>query len=140
MANESMRYETIMIFNPTLGEEAVSGLVQKFKDLISEHGTIEKVEEWGKRRLAYPIEDEMDGYYVLIHFESKPDFPVELNRVFNITDGVLRTLVVRNEFEEPKEEPKEETPAPQPEAAAAPQEAATPAPAAPVQEPAPQQE
>ena len=101
MANQSMRYETILIFNCALGEEAVSALVEKFKTLIAENATVEKIEEWGKRRLAYPIEDENEGYYVLWHFESKPDFPTELNRVLEITEGVLRSLVVRNEVQQP---------------------------------------
>lgn len=99
MANQTMRYETVMIFNVNLGEESVTALADKFKALIEENGVIEKVEDWGKRRLAYPIEDEMEGYYLLIQFTSKPDFPTELNRVSRITDGVLRTLVVRNETE-----------------------------------------
>ncbi len=102
MANISMRYETILVLHPSLGEEAVKALIEKFTSLIKEHGTLEKVEEWGKRRLAYPIQDELEGYYVLMHFESAPDFPAELNRIYKITDGVLRTLVVRNEYEVPK--------------------------------------
>jgi len=120
-----MRYETILIFNSALGEEAVSALVEKFKTLIAENATVEKIEEWGKRRLAYPIEDENEGYYVLWHFESKPDFPAELNRVLEITEGVLRSLVVRNEVEQQPEKPVAEpvvseapAPAPAPEAEA----------------------
>jgi len=112
MANQTMRYETILVFNCALGEEAVSALVEKFKNLIAENSTIEKIEEWGKRRLAYPIEDETEGYYMLFHYESKPDFPTELNRVLEITEGVLRSLVVRNQAEF-KPEPAKEEPAPQ---------------------------
>ena len=110
MANLSMRYETIMILNTKLGEEGVTALADKFKTLIGENGTIEKVEVWGKRRLAYPIEDELEGYYCLVIFTSKPDFPMELDRVYKITDGVLRTLIVRHEEEPKKEEPKKEEP------------------------------
>ncbi|MGI6404043.1 MAG: 30S ribosomal protein S6 [Oscillospiraceae bacterium] len=99
MANKTMRYETILVLHPNLGEEAVKAMIEKFTTLIQENGTLEKVEEWGKRRLAYPIQDEMEGYYVLIHFESAPEFPAELNRIYKITDGVLRSLVVRNEQE-----------------------------------------
>ena len=136
MANQTMRYETILIFNCALGEEAVSALVEKFKTLIAENATVEKIEEWGKRRLAYPIEDENDGYYVLWHFECKPDFPAELNRVLEITEGVLRSLVVRNEVElqpeKPAAEPVSESPAPEePEETKAPAEET---PAASVQE------
>ena len=133
MANQTMRYETILIFNVALGEEAVSALVEKFKTLIAENATVEKIEEWGKRRLAYPIEDENEGYYVLWHFECKPDFPAELNRVLEITEGVLRSLIVRNEVElqpaKPAAEPVSEAPAPAPEEVPAPAEEA---PAAPV--------
>lgn len=100
MANLSMKYETVMIFSVNQGEEGIAALSEKFKKLIEENGTIEKVEEWGKRRLAYPIQDELEGYYILIRFESKPDFPAELDRVYKITDGVLRTLIVRRELEE----------------------------------------
>ena len=97
MANTSMSYETIMIFNANLGEEGVGALSEKFKTLIEENATINKVEEWGKRRLAYPIEDELEGHYILIEFTSNPDFPTELDRVYKITDGVLRSLIVRKE-------------------------------------------
>ena len=145
MANQTMRYETILIFNSALGEEAVSALVEKFKTLIAENATVEKIEEWGKRRLAYPIEDENEGYYVLWHFESKPDFPAELNRVLEITEGVLRSLVVRNEVElqpeKPAAEPVSGAPPPAPVAKAeeapapAPEAKAEEAPAAPAQEP-----
>jgi len=123
MANQTMRYETILVFNCALGEEAVSALVEKFKNLIADNSTIEKIEDWGKRRLAYPIEDETEGYYMLFHYESKPDFPTELNRVLEITEGVLRSLVVRNQAEF-KPEPAQEEPAPQPEEAPVSEEAA----------------
>ncbi len=67
--------------------------MEKFKSLIEKNATVEDVNEWGKRKLAYEINDETEGYYVLYTFESKPDFPAELNRVLNITEGVLRSLV-----------------------------------------------
>ncbi|MCL2580534.1 MAG: 30S ribosomal protein S6 [Oscillospiraceae bacterium] len=124
MANQIMRYETILVFNVALGEEAVSGLCEKFKTLIAENATVEKIEEWGKRKLAYPIEDETEGYYLLFHYESKPDFPAELNRVLEITEGVLRHLIVRNEVEQQPAKPTAAQPAP------AAQEAETPAPQA----------
>ncbi|MGN0584547.1 MAG: 30S ribosomal protein S6, partial [Ruminococcus sp.] len=68
-------------------------LVAKFKAKIEEAATLENVDEWGKRKLAYPINDEPDGYYALYTFTSAPEFPAELERVLNITDGVLRFLV-----------------------------------------------
>ena len=94
MAKISQSYETVMILNTKLGEEAIAALQEKFKTLISENGTIDGIEEWGKRRLAYPIQDEVEGFYVLINFTSAPDFPAELDRIYKITDGVLRSLIV----------------------------------------------
>lgn len=88
------KYEAMLVFSVMNGEEATNALVEKFKALISENGTIESVDDWGKRRLAYPINDETDGYYVLVNFESGTDFPAELERVAKITDGALRTMVI----------------------------------------------
>ena len=93
MAKISQSYETVMVFS-CKNEEAIPALVEKFTTLISENATVDGVEEWGKRRLAYEIEDEQEGYYVMITFTSKPDFPAELDRIYNITDGVLRSLTV----------------------------------------------
>ena len=86
-------YEIVMVFSLSNGEEAVEVLKQKFTDLIEKHGTLGNVGEWGKRKLAYPIEDETEGYYVIYTFQSTPDYPAELSRRLNITDGVLRSLV-----------------------------------------------
>ena len=88
------KYEAMMVFSVLNGEEATNDLVEKFKTLVSENGTIENVDDWGKRRLAYPINDEVEGYYILVNFESQPNFPAELDRVAKITDGVLRTMVI----------------------------------------------
>jgi len=93
LAKQSGHYETVMVLNTKLGEDAIQALVEKFKALIEQNGTINNVDVWGKRRLAYLIEDESEGYYVLIDFTSKPDFPAELDRVYKITDGVLRSLI-----------------------------------------------
>ena len=94
MAKTIQQYETTMILNTKKGEDGINALVEKFKNLISENGTIDNVDDWGKRRLAYEIEDEQEGYYVMITFTSKPEFPAELDRIYNITDGVLRSLTV----------------------------------------------
>lgn len=94
MAKLSQSYETIMVLNPKLGEEAAKELVEKFKSLISENGTIDSEEEWGTRRLAYEIQDQMEGYYYLINFTSNPAFPAELDRRYKINDGVMRSLIV----------------------------------------------
>ena len=87
-------YEIVMVFSLSKGEEAVNALKTKFTDLISKNGTLGEVEEWGKKKLVYPINYEADGYYVLINFSSEESFPAELDRVINITDGVLRSLIV----------------------------------------------
>ena len=88
------KYETMLITTATLDEEASAALVGKFKSLIEANGTIDAVDEWGKRRLAYPINDEVEGIYTVIKFQSAPDFPAELDRVYKITDGVLRSMIV----------------------------------------------
>ena len=89
------KYETIMVFSLKNGEEKAKELMESFKALIESNGTLESVDEWGKRRLAYLINDEADGYYVLYNYEAKPEFPAELERIAKITDGVLRTLIVK---------------------------------------------
>ena len=86
------KYETMLITSSALDEEATTALVGKFKALIEENGTIDSVDEWGKRRLAYPINDEVEGVYTVIQFTSNPEFPAELERIYKITDGVLRYL------------------------------------------------
>ena len=91
------KYEVVMIFSVKEGDEAVAALLEKFKGLIEQNATVSGVDEWGKRRLAYPINDETEGVYYLVNFESGPAFIAELDRVFNITDGVLRTLIVKKD-------------------------------------------
>ena len=91
------KYETIFVIDSTKTEEEITALVEKFKSLIEKYGEIESVDEWGKRRLAYPINDLTEGYYVLVNFKAKSDFPVELERVYGITDGIIRDIVVRRE-------------------------------------------
>lgn len=89
------KYEAMMVFSVANGEESVNALVEKFKALISENGTLENVDEWGKRKLAYLINDEAEGYYALYNFESNADFPAEMERIAKITEGVLRTMIIR---------------------------------------------
>ena len=91
------KYETMLVTNPTLDEEASAALIGKFKSLIEANGTIDSVDEWGKRRLAYPIEDNTEGVYTVIKFTSNPDFPAELDRVYKITEGVLRSIIIAEE-------------------------------------------
>lgn len=92
MAN---KYEAALIFSVAGGDEAVEALKTKFNDLIAKNGTVEDVDDWGKRRLAYLINDEAEGYYLFITFTSEPEFPAELERVAGITDGVLRIMTVK---------------------------------------------
>ena len=94
MAKTTAKYETVFIVDAQLGDEGAAAVIERFKTLIADNGTIGDVEEWGKRRFAYPINDLLEGYYCLINFESKPDFPAELERVYNITEGLLRSLIV----------------------------------------------
>ena len=89
------KYEAALVYSVANGEEAVNALKEKFNDLIAKNGTIENVDEWGKRRLAYLINDESEGYYVFTTFTSDANFPAELERVAGITDGVLRVLVIK---------------------------------------------
>ncbi|MBR5140037.1 MAG: 30S ribosomal protein S6 [Clostridia bacterium] len=85
-------YETLFAVNGTLAEEDTKALVEKFVNLVKENATDVTVNEWGKRRLAYPINYITEGYYVLLTFKSEPSFPLELERVFGITEGVLRYM------------------------------------------------
>ena len=88
------KYETVAVFSVKAGEEKAKELVEKFKALIEANGTMEAVDEWGLRKLAYPINYETDGYYVLYTFEADVNVPAEIERVYNITDGVLRSIIV----------------------------------------------
>ncbi len=88
-------YESILIVSCKNGDEAIAEVVGKFKNMIETDATLDSVEEWGKRKLAYLINKESEGYYVLFNFTSDAEFPAELDRVYNITDGVLRSLIVK---------------------------------------------
>ncbi len=90
-------YETIFIIDGNLEEEAVKALTEKFTGLISKNGTMESVDEWGKRKLAYEINDRTEGYYVLVNFTADGEFPKELDRQYRITDGILRTIIIRKD-------------------------------------------
>ena len=89
------KYEAAIVLSVANGEETTNALKDKFNELIAKHGTVENVDDWGKRRLAYLINDESEGYYVFYTFTSEPDFPAELERIAKITDGVLRAMVIR---------------------------------------------
>ena len=92
------KYETIFILHPSLDEEAVKANIEKFKGVIENGGgTVENVDFWGKRKLAYEIAKVIEGFYTLINFEANTELPKELDRVFRITDGVIRHIVVKQE-------------------------------------------
>ena len=91
------KYESIIIINPNLEEQGMKELITKFSDMINSEGKVESVEEMGKRKLAYEIKKNTEGYYVLYTFEANPEFIAELERVYRITDGILKFIVVRKE-------------------------------------------
>ena len=95
MAKTTEKYELMYIINPNLSEEETAAVVETFKALVEQNGTLEEMEEMGKRKLAYEINYISEGYYVLVKFTSGPDFPAELDRVLGITDGILRSLITR---------------------------------------------
>lgn len=88
-------YETMFIVDPQIGEEAIKATVDKFTALIAANGTIGEVSDWGKRRLAYPINDIPEGYYTVVTFKSEPAFPSELERLFGIDERIMRSIVVK---------------------------------------------
>lgn len=94
MAKVNANYEVVYILDPALGEEAIAAMIEKFKALVETQGTVAAIDDWGKRRLAYPINYEHEGYYVKFDFTSGPDFPAELDRIYKITEGVIRSLIV----------------------------------------------
>lgn len=89
------KYEVALIYSVAGGDDAINALKEKFNDLMTKNGTVENVDDWGKRRLAYPINDETEGYYVFTTIICEPTFPAELERVAGITDGVLRVMTIK---------------------------------------------
>ena len=94
MAKITANYEAVYILDPSLSEEAIASLIAKFKGVVEANGTVSEVDEWGKRRLAYPINDLMEGYYVLMTFTAAPAVPAELDRLFRINENVMRSMIV----------------------------------------------
>ena len=90
-------YETLFIIDATLADDEIKAVCEKFVARIEKNGTVKEVNEWGKRRLAYPINDKNEGYYVLINFESDANFPAELERRFSINENIMRSIVIRHE-------------------------------------------
>ena len=106
-------YESLIVINAALPEEEIKALVDKFTALVNANGTMESVDEWGKRRLAYPINDLTEGYFVVMSYRSAVDFPAEIERVLGITDGILRSMTTVAVAKKPAAavEPQTEAPA-----------------------------
>ena len=92
-------YESLFIVDLSNGEEAAKATVNKFTTLMAENGEIVDIADWGKRRLAYPINDMNEGYYTVVTFKAEASFPAELERLFNIDETVMRSIVLRLEHE-----------------------------------------
>lgn len=100
-------YEVLYIIDSTLEEEAIKAAVEKFSGIVTANGgTVQSVDEWGRRRLAYPIDYKTEGYYVLMYFNSAPEFPTELERNFKISDEILRYMVTVREDDKKAEATK----------------------------------
>ncbi len=97
MAGVINSYETVIVVTAKNGEEGNAAVIERYKKLIADNGTVESVDEWGKRRFAYPIQKQTEGYYTLINFKSAPEFIYELERRYRIADEILRTVVVKKD-------------------------------------------
>ena len=97
MENKTCSYELLFVIKGTLSQEEAAAVQEKFTTLIADNGQLVKVDEWGKRRLAYPIDKINEGYYVLVAFNSNPDFPAEVERLLGINDNILRSMTTRVE-------------------------------------------
>lgn len=91
------KYESIIIINPSLEEQGIKDVITKFTDLINSDGKVENVDEMGRRKLAYEIEKHSEGYYVVYTFEANPEFIKELERIYRITDSVMKFITIRKE-------------------------------------------
>ena len=91
------KYESVIIIQPSLDEQAIKGLIKKFSDLIEKNGKIESVEEMGKKKLAYEIQKNTEAYYVLFNFEAEPSSIIELERNYKITDEIMKFIVIKKE-------------------------------------------
>ncbi len=97
MAKIQDKYEVVFVVDPRKNEEETAAIIEKFKTLIEENATIDEIDDWGKRKLAYEIDYQTEGYYELVKFTSAPEFPAELKRILGITEGILRYIVVTSE-------------------------------------------
>ena len=95
MAKVSANYEVVYIVDPALGEEGIAAMVAKFKTLAEQHSSAVEVEEWGSRKLAYPIDYKTEGYYVYVAFNGASELPKELSRNLGISESVIRSQIVK---------------------------------------------
>ncbi len=91
------KYESVIIINSSLEEAKIKALIEKFSKLVNEHGKISNVNEIGNKKLAYPIQKQTEGYYIVLEFEAEPAFISELERIYRITDEVIKFIVVKKE-------------------------------------------
>ena len=99
MENKINSYETMFVVSLANGEEAVAATVNKFKNLIASNAEVVSIDDWGKRRMAYPIQDMNEGYYTVVTFKCVGDFPTELERLMNIDESVIRAMTVKLEYD-----------------------------------------
>lgn len=93
------KYESVIIINPNLEEDAIKSVIKKFEDLINTDGKVETIDEIGKKRLAYEIKKNNEGYYIVYNFEAKPELIEELERNYRISDEVIKFIVIRKDEE-----------------------------------------
>ena len=91
------KYESVIIINPSLDEQGIKDVITKFTDLINSDGKVENVDEMGRRKLAYEIKKQSEGYYVVYTFEANPEFIKELERIYRITDSIMKFITIRKE-------------------------------------------
>ena len=95
-----VKYESIFIVSTLLEEEKIQEIIEKVKTFVESSTQLEKVDDWGKRRLAYEYDYQKDGHYTLMHFTAEPTFPAELERIYKITEGILKYIIVRRDEKE----------------------------------------
>ena len=95
MEKKVASYESMFVVDGTLADDAIAAIVAKFTTLANENASDVVVNEWGKRRLAYPINYKNEGYYVVLNYKSDPSFPAEIERIFGITEGIIRSMTTR---------------------------------------------
>ena len=89
------KYESVIIINPSLDEEGIKKIEEKFTGLRNENGKVENVNEIGRKKLAYEIKKNKEGFYVVLDFEAKPEFIAELERIYRITDEIIKFIVIK---------------------------------------------